>query len=142
MGFLSWLLGRPHPTPARVTIEVQSRREQNRPDRDYPLEVVGESYRQDALHTLAGEDAPPDESVAMEVTAELVREDDNPHDDHAVKVMIRGLHVGYLSRVAARRYRKLTDAPAEVPALIVGGWYRGEEDRGYYGVRLALRLAS
>ena len=45
-----------------------------------------------------------------------------------------------MSRTDARRYRAMPTAPAEVPALIVGGWYRDDRDAGNYGVRLALRL--
>jgi hypothetical protein len=63
-----------------------------------------------------------------------------PHDDQAVKVVIRGHQVGYLSRADARRYRAMPTAPAQVPALVVGGWDRGDRGVGHYGVRLSLRL--
>lgn len=105
---------------------------------DYAVAIVGESHRQEALEDLCG--GRDTESAHLTVTARLVREDDNPHDEQAVQVIVQGRHVGYLSRADARRYRALPTAPAEVPALIVGGWDRGDRDVGHYGVRLALRL--
>lgn len=115
------------------------------PHVDYPGEVVGESFRQDALDAIvdsADDDGREraDESAACRTTARLVLEDDNRHDDQAVKVTIQGRHVGYLSRADARRYRRMPNAPGEVPALIVGGWDRGPGDVGHYGVRLRLEL--
>ena len=82
----------------------------------------------------------PKTTPHLKVTARLVLEDDNPHDAQAVKVILDGHHVGYLSRADARRYRAMRTPPAEVPALIVGGWDRGDRNVGHYGVRLALRL--
>lgn len=112
---------------------------------DYPLKIVGESYRQAALEDIV-EVAPEhgrvrgDDSAECPVTACLVLEDDNPHDDQAVKIMIEGRHVGYLSRADVRRYRRMDRPREEVPALIVGGWDRGDRGTGHYGVRLALEL--
>ena len=105
---------------------------------DYSVEIVGESHGQEALEEICG--GRDTESANLKVTARLEREDDNPHDDQAVKVIIQGRHVGYLSRGDARRYRAMPSVPAEVPALIVGGWDRGDRRAGHYGVRLALRL--
>jgi hypothetical protein len=113
---------------------------------DYPLHVVGESYRQadlEALVEASGLDDGrelPDDSAACHVADALVLEDDNPHDNQAVKVLVLGRHVGYLSRADARRYRRMANAPETVPALIVGGWDRGDRGTGNYGVRLALEL--
>jgi|SRR5882724_3456539 len=105
---------------------------------DYSVEIAGESHYQDALEEICG--GRDTASTHLTVTARLVREDDNPYDDQAVKVIIHGHHVGYLSRADAGRYRALPTAPAELPALIVGGWDRGDRGVGQYGVRLALRL--
>lgn len=60
---------------------------------DYSVKIVGESYRQDALEEICrGRDT---ESANLTATARLVREDDNAHDDRAVKVIIQGRHVGW-----------------------------------------------
>jgi hypothetical protein len=45
------------------------------------------------------------EAVKLEdVEMELACEPDNAHDPRAVKVLVQGLHVGYLSKGNARRY--------------------------------------
>jgi hypothetical protein len=55
-------------------------------------------------------------------------------------VTIYGLEVGHLDRELARDFghalneARFADAACE--ALIVGGWYRGDGDQGYFGVRL------
>jgi len=60
---------------------------------DYSVKIVGESYRQDALEEICG--GRDTESANLTATARLVREDDNAHDDRAVKVVIQGRHVGW-----------------------------------------------
>lgn len=107
---------------------------------EYATEIVGESHYQKALESLAGgrfEDA-----AEKHVSAVLIHEDDNAHDSNAVRVDIRGKTVGYLSREDARTWR--AKAPGsfrhECPAVIVGGWDRGDGDRGHFGVRLDLTL--
>src|SRR5215467_168984 len=60
---------------------------------DYSVKIVGESYRQDALEEICG--GRDTESADLTATARLVREDDNAHDDRAVKVIIQGRHVGW-----------------------------------------------
>lgn len=80
----------------------------------------------------------------MIVEAVLVHENDNPYDNKAIRIDIQGMTVGYLSRKDARQYRKkLKEAghpgiTAKCFALIVGGWDRGPENRGHFGVRLDL----
>jgi len=104
---------------------------------DYPIEVVGESHYQDALATIAG--GRDEEGVELEMPAELVPEADNPFDDNAVAVMIRGRKVGHLARDEAKVYRKkIGRKPLACAALITGGWDRGEGDRGHFGVRLRI----
>lgn len=71
-------------------------------------------------------------------------EDDNPYDINAVCITIQGLRVGYLDRAAAKAWRrqlKERHAPLghyTADALIVGGWDRGADDLGHFGVRLDL----
>lgn len=66
------------------------------------LEVVGESHYQDRLWRLAGGFCI--DRVRCPVTALLVPEPDNQHDSNAVKVVIDGSLVGYLSREDAAEY--------------------------------------
>ena len=68
------------------------------------LSVVGESHYQAAL--IEASECPPTGKHGYECSAELVPEPDNPHDKFAVKVLVKGRHVGYLSRGNAKRYGK------------------------------------
>lgn len=111
------------------------------PTGDYEQEIVGESRYQAALDRIAG--GKIEEGHELEVTAELILDDGNPHDDKAVRVDIDGATVGYLSRRDARSYRRRLQAHKaprkvilECPAIIVGGWRRAGGDEGHYGVRL------
>jgi hypothetical protein len=75
----------------------------------YQIDVVGVSRYQDALEEIRG--GRTTENVKLIVDALLVPEDDNSHDSNAIRVDIRGMTVGYLSRQRARQYRKsLADA--------------------------------
>lgn len=105
----------------------------------FEFEIVGEASYQKALKAIAG--PKHEDGVEHFCTAELILEDDNPHDSKAVRVDIDGRTVGYLSRGHARQYRKQVSAGAmTVPAVIVGGWNRGAGDTGHYGVKLDLPL--
>jgi hypothetical protein len=69
---------------------------------------------------------------------------DRLYDSNAVKVMIDGKLVGHLDRYAAIEFRRVfskiahSGAVVKCPALIRGGWDRGEGDRGLFGVKLDL----
>jgi hypothetical protein len=71
---------------------------------DFPQEVVGESHYQRHLKML--NKVWTQEGKQNSLIAELHCENDNEHDKKAVKVMIKGLVVGYLSKEDARIYRK------------------------------------
>lgn len=71
----------------------------------YETEIVGESHYQANIERHCAPAA-----TNIELTADLVLEDDNPHDKNAVRVDIGGRTVGYLSRQDAKIYRKLLDA--------------------------------
>jgi HIRAN domain-containing protein len=102
------------------------------------ISVVGVSHYQEALWAAAGaEDT--GRPVGVETTAELVPEPENPHDPRAVKVLIGGRHVGYLSRRHARRYRRQIRAaggPVALRAWIGGLGKRSENPN--LGVSLTL----
>lgn len=91
------------------------------------LEVVGESYRQDALWRLVG--GRRSQPVRQEIVAVLVPED-NPHDANAVSVLIDDQLVGYLARAEAARYRPGVEALigkigiVALSGLILGGGQR------------------
>lgn len=108
----------------------------------YSFEAVGEKPYQENLKIICGQ--PNYQGYNLEKTALLVLEDDNPYDDKAVRVSIDGLTVGYLPSALARDYRqKLAEAGkpnilCSCPALIRGGWNRGKNDKGPFGVLLDL----
>ena len=110
----------------------------------FACEVVGESHYQDAIEFVAGGRKP--EPARMKVTANLVCEHDNPHDKNAVRVDICGRTVGYLDRATAKSYRAQIEQQGvgrltlSADALIVGGWDRGNGDRGHFGVKLDLPI--
>jgi hypothetical protein len=98
-GLLSRLFGTP---PVRAAEHVESI-EANLYPGDETLEVVGESHHQDALwRTVGGHRRDP---VRYETEAVLELEAGNRHDANAIKVVIHGALVGYLSREDAAAYR-------------------------------------
>jgi hypothetical protein len=108
----------------------------------YAVDIVGESRYQEALELICG--GRVEKGAWLRTVAVLILEDDNPHDNQAVRVDIEGHVIGYLRREHARQYRKrLGEAghpqiTARCKALIVGGWDRGGGDRGHFGVKLDL----
>jgi hypothetical protein len=117
-------------TPREISLEG---------DGDFAVEIVGESYHQRELASLAGKKEAEGKEYYCE--AVLICEDNNPHDANAVLIRIKGLPVGHLSRGDAVAYRRILrtsqpDLPnVRVNAVIVGGW-RNEHSEGHYGVRL------
>jgi len=103
------------------------------------LEVVGESHYQDDLWRLAGGFST--ERIRCAVIAVLIPEPDNPHDSNAVKVLIDGYLVGYLSREDALVYlpglRRLIAFHGQIAlrGVIVGGGPR-DDGLGMLGVFL------
>jgi hypothetical protein len=108
---------------------------------DDEQEVVGESFRQEALRALSG-GSTTEGVVNRVVTAEMIREPENAHDPNAVRVEVGGMHVGYLPREDAAGYHmllaefKAAGIPATCRARLTGGWYRGPDDSGFIGVVL------
>lgn len=108
---------------------------------DEPLEVVGESRYQDALWRIVG--GRRREPVRYETKAVLEPERDNTYDPNAIKVLIDGALVGYLSREDAASYRPgllrlMESSPTGCVALaaaIVGGGPRSN-GIGFLGVFL------
>lgn len=104
------------------------------------LDVVGEAHYQDALNRVCG--GKTHDGHNHECIAHLIPEPNNKFDKNAVRVVIDGRTVGYLSRSDAIEYhdalrtlgRSLTSV--ECAAVVGGGWDRGGGDEGHYGVRL------
>jgi hypothetical protein len=112
---------------------------------DFPVLVVDSALYQDALDAIAENtaDAHGGSNGTLrplgdrQVVARLVPETE------VVRVVIRGLRVGYLNSEDAQRYRQLLpNAPLSVPAMIVGQWDWDPRKPGtrWYEVWLALRL--
>jgi hypothetical protein len=106
-----------------------------------PLEVVGEARHQDELWKIVG--GRRGDPVRYETEAVLEPEPDNPFDPNAIKVLIGGTVVGYLSREDAATFRPgLLDLMEASPtgrvaleASIVGGGPRAD-GIGFLGVFL------
>jgi hypothetical protein len=101
-----------------------------------PLEVVGESFYQEALRKIAGLTT---EHVRIPVTAILLPEVDNQYDPNAISVWVSGLKVGHLSRADASMFRpglltlqRQVGSAIALPGVVVGGG----EGRPSYGVFL------
>lgn len=107
------------------------------------FEIVGESYYQPALKTLAGEHG--DKSPDKECKATIVPDDRNQHDDKAVRVDIDGLTVGHFGRDDARSFRrrlgqkKIKGQTTTCDAMIVGGYLMKNGQRASYGVKLDIK---
>lgn len=136
MGFFSNLFGGSRPSARKLPLI-------NLPGAEtYSVDIVGESHYQSELEQICGGRTEEGHKLVVEVY--LVPEDDNPHDDQAVRVYVRDKTVGYLSREVARSYRKrLAEAgypgsPATCSAMIIGGWDRGGGDQGHFGVKVDL----
>ncbi len=112
------------------------------------VDVVGESAYQGSIDRIAGGRTPNGARV-RDHTAVLLPEPSNRYDGNAVRVAIANsdssqssVLVGYLSREDAVAYRLLIDRAASVGRLVAcaasltGGWDRGTDDRGSFGVRL------
>jgi HIRAN domain len=111
-------------------------------DGSYRFEVVGESYYQVELERVVG--GRTEDSARYKCVAILTPEPDNPYDPHAVCVTVDGFKVAHLSRDWAAKFNAVLAssryAQAACNALIVGGWDRGGDDRGHFGIKLDIIL--
>jgi hypothetical protein len=107
-----------------------------------PLQVVGESFYQEALQKIAGA---TNKHVRIAITAILLPELDNQYDPNAISVWVSGLKVGHLSRADAAMFRpgllnlqRQVGAAIALPGIVVGGG----EARPSYGVFLNYNPAA
>lgn len=104
----------------------------------YDFEIVGEASYQSELKQIAGSN--PD-GVEYYCTATLRAEPSNKYDPNAIKVVIEGKTVGYISRrETSLVHPHLRRGSLTCDAVVVGGWHRGDDDRGHYGVKLDLPI--
>lgn len=105
--------------------------------------IAGTSYRQKEIESLGEEnylyslgkkelidDFMTDQKIYkydfFPVSVELVDEPDNPHDPNAIKVIIDGIHVGYIKKGSCSHIKKLVknDLISSISAEIHGGRYK------------------
>jgi hypothetical protein len=107
------------------------------------FDIVGESHYQPALEEIAGDHG--DKGVHKSCKAFLIQEDDNQHDNKAVRVEINGYTIGYLDRESARSFRRrlgakhLSGQITSCGAEIKGGWIMENGQRASYGVALDIK---
>ena len=111
--------------------------------RGFNVALVGESQWQQEIGAIVGGRCP--EGHNCHFPAELMF-DDSQQDPNAIGVMIGGRAVGWIPGELAGEMRAALHRlnpegkPVTCKAKIVGGWDRGREDRGYFGVKLSLAL--
>ena len=109
----------------------------------HKVEVVGESHHQNELLSLTGGRRRYG-GVKVELVAELVPEPTNRFDPNAVAVSIEDRRVGYLRREHVEWLGPLVDESLDLHglatcrAMIRGGWDRGRDQVGWFGVTLLL----
>lgn len=107
------------------------------------VDVVGESSHQDELLALGGGRRTYG-GVDLEAVATLELDTDDPLETVVVRVLIEGVPVGRLSLEDAAAYRSAIEeaqalhGAATCNARIRGGWDRGGENVGPFGVVLSL----
>lgn len=110
--------------------------------KQYSTKVVGTSFCQENLIRVCG--PKKEESVELEVAAELVLENDNPADVNAVAVLVNDLKVGYLPKREAMIHRILIHGSDYSKDRLIcigkinGGWDNGYGNCGHYGVTVEL----
>jgi hypothetical protein len=126
------------PTPRSRMKGWVGKRERVTISGEVSVEVVGESFHQDELLSLAGGHRRFG-GVDLEAVAALVSVEGN-----GIEVRIDDMPIGYLSQIQARRFTDLVEESIEQHGLatarasIRGGWDRGGGDIGMFGVTLSM----
>lgn len=135
MGFLKKLFGTSTSPTSSTEIEIVVL------DGDDDLDVVGESYRQDALWRIVG--GRTSERIREEAIGYLVPEPDNEYDPNAIGVWIQGLQVGFIAKELAREiiddlHRLIETHPGSYIGLrgVVAGGGERADGPGMLGVFL------
>jgi len=109
----------------------------------FSVGIVGESYRQTALRTLAADKLQRGETVTF--VARLTREPANPYDSNAIRVDVRdGDQLGYLSKTDAVAYHDVLEAVAGQNAIAIcnAKLVGGTPTKPSIGVMLDLRAPA
>lgn len=112
------------------------------PGNGFTFELAGESRYQADLDAICGGKC--DQGHKLSCIAQLCFEEGNPDDSNAIAVLINGRVVGYIPQTLAAGLRSQILAlnpgqrPVTCDAMIVGGWRRGPDEEGQYGVKLSL----
>lgn len=138
MGFLSRIFGsQPSASDVREAATADLRLDAASDGDDLiEIEIVGESFRQDAIERIAGPKEPEGKQVPVGIT--LRCEPRNEHDRNAIRVEVFGQHVGFVdAKIAARvspAMQHTCGGVLEGRGLVVGGWHDGDNE-GSFGVR-------
>lgn len=160
MGFFSRLFSRKQEEPPKQVAPAKAPSTKAPSPKMVSHKVAGTSYRQEALQTM-GEKNPdynltkkellkrwPEGVTVYEYNfhpqkAELVPEPDNPHDPKAIKVLVDGVHVGYIKAGSCAHIHKLLreNRIQSIVPKIIGGKYKMvyeyvEKGEDTIGVRL------
>lgn len=110
---------------------------------EYLFQIVGESHYQANIASLLGSETAKRANKICK--ALLIPEDNNQHDDKAIRVDIDGMTVGYMDKETARSFRrrlgakKLTGQTTSCQAEIKGGYTMRDGSIASYGVALDLK---
>jgi hypothetical protein len=109
---------------------------------EFRFEVVGESHYQAELERIVGWRT--EEGGNYPCVAIVSPEPENEYDPQAVCVRVNDLKVAYLSRDWAPKLNAALAlsgyTQATCNAVIGGGWDRGGNDRGHFGIKLDMAL--
>lgn len=101
----------------------------------YGVSVVGTTYHKRAIARMWRRLGSP--FIDCKAVAELFFDDHNPHDDHAVGVVVADEHIGFLPRNLAREVRTRVRGQFDaLPRLACNAWIRGKH---HLGIRLAFQ---
>ena len=107
-------------------------------DGKFRYDIVGESYHQDNIARIVG--GKTEKGWHFPCHAVLLPDRLNRSDRNAVAVAVDGIEAGYIRAVDCVEFEKALAAigasAAECEARIVGGWSRGPDDEGSFGVKL------
>ncbi|MDO8458528.1 MAG: HIRAN domain-containing protein [Burkholderiaceae bacterium] len=110
----------------------------------FEFDVVGESYYQSNLKQIAGDHGK--QSAEVTTIATLMPDNDNKFDKNAVRILVAGRTVGYLTREDAPRFRRRlsscklgSTALTTCDALVVGGFAKKNGDTASYGLQLDIK---
>jgi len=109
--------------------------------RGWTIPLVGTSQYQDVLLRLAG-GRKTDNGVNLDVLVILKHDDGNVYDSNAIAAYVDKRQVGFLRGEDSQTFRDFLEkngtTTAECDARVIGGWDRGGDDVGNFGVRLNL----